>query len=207
MKGFHIAEVFLLSLLAPAVLGFLIWQDINREESRKTAGPGLDWKNLKSRTRVILVFEGELQGYGKIRVFEGVVPGIDQGFTIKRINERLCTTGKGMPLTLLLWNYSKKQIDPFGRGWVLEQEGKKKWFMKFPIEPRTKVGKLYSSIFTPPGESVPPGKLGRYLFVSPGNSRLLKAPLILKRNGLETSLKPTSMPSDEVFSFPEVKKG
>ena len=205
MKGLHILEVFFLSLLAPAILGFLFWRDI-KSVKNEIPKSHLDWEELKSRTRPVVIFEGDFEGIGKIRVFQGIVPGIDSDFAIKRINKRLNLGNNSLPLTLLLWNNTKNEIHSLGSGWELIQDSKKKWKIIPEPKARDNIGKLYTSIFTAPNTLLPPGKIARHLFLSKEGIRPEKKTMVLKNSTKMLVLKPLSIPAEKVLLFKNKKE-
>ncbi len=208
MGGFRPLEILVLTLAAPATLFVLLWvwalprnQGPLKPPAKKAAGA------FHSRTRPVYVFQGELPGHRKVRVFRGLTPGLG-GTGAARRALRLLGEGKsGSLLTLLLWNGSKAEIPPLEGRWSLHQGKDREWVLVSSLHPETALGRLLAGLYRRGKAPIPPGKAARFLFLS---SRPLSPPqgktLLLRGPQGQVSLSPRALPAQDVFQAWETRR-
>ncbi|HHI68438.1 MAG TPA: hypothetical protein ENJ97_03840, partial [Planctomycetes bacterium] len=133
MGGFRPLEILALSLAAPAALFFLLWfWAVPPREARLKPLSRESAPSYHSRTRPVPVFEGELPGKRKLRVFRGLTPGLEGTGAGRRALRLLGKTASGPALTLLLRNLSGKPVPPLEGEWTLSQGKDRKWVLASP---------------------------------------------------------------------------
>ena len=191
----HPLEVFGLSLLGPLTLFVLFWLFLPGRERVQAVDGGLAAPvRHRSRTRPIRIYQGDLEGWGPIRVFPGLTPGLGFGRPLAESRTRLGLDEEGGVFTLLLCNGQDAPRPAPGPGWQLRQGGDRVWHYSRPPARLPRGG-----LFTDPGMQVPVGRIARLLFT--GEAPSGEGTLVLDHPQGQTSLEPRKMPAQEVYRF------
>jgi len=189
----HPLEVVGLSLLGPATLLLLFhFLAPGTGSGPPDAGPATD--PGRSRTRPIRVFAGEVEGWGRVRVFPGLTPGLGFGLPLAQARRRLGLEEGSRLFTLLLSNDGDEPRRPAAGAWRLSQAGGRVWDRREDLSALPQ-----APLFTTPGRSLPPRRVARFLFA--GKSRPAGTSLLFSGPGGVTRLEPVTMPAQEVFRF------
>ena len=208
--GFRPLEILGLSLAAPALLFVLLWFWVVPKANTPLAPPSKRTVSVgRSRTRPIRVFEGELPDHRKVRVFQGLTPGLEGTEAGKRALAQLGRKGWGPALTLLVRNGADRELPALKGAWSLRQGKDRTWKLVSSLHPSSPLGRLLLGLYAPEGSRVPPGAVARRLFLPAGDSRSPgKEPLYLEGPLGRFPLSPRTLPAQDVLeAWGKTKKG
>ena len=210
MGGLRPLEVLALSLAAPATLFLLLWfwAFPGKGAPLKPPSPGGE-AGFQSRTRPVRVFEGELPDHRKLRVFQGLTPGLGGTEAGRRALRLLGREGRWPALTLLVRNDSGRKAPSLAGGWALFQGEDRKWRLASPLHPRNALGRLLAGLYSPGDFPIPPGGVARHLFLpSRSVSPPAGKPLFLEGPLGRITLSPRTLPAQDVLqAWERTKKG